>query len=412
MIPRVWLSTRPTLVFYGISLKHHNQRATTFERAPYCWRHPQSPFSEIEITSCTDCNLIIIMAGRILANLIVMGGTVLLRAGSQAWRQAIVNGQKAGVNAEQAAKTVKGTICEAEARQILGIDGSTPREEVLKKFQTLYEANEKHGSFYLQSKVFRAMETLDPDVAEMVNLENSSWLFIEPVPMQLLGIRGKELSSEDPDFGCAGGTSPSHIVSEQMAFSTRTLTTEDFGEAAVAAVFADVFGLARHHRGVGPGGFRPGLPEPGRRVAFDPKDKKAKPSCPRCGPGQVHGWWQCPEGGAKPGPDDGSQVAAHAPTRREVKTLALCKIFDDAAEQGPREFQACMMRFGEPALLEGERVHWDDSSSDDEDGEADLSFQQVSHLPAAPQTSSDMPQGRAGGNISVMHAQLEQPERP
>eukprot|EP00854_Cymbomonas_tetramitiformis_P024439 gene24439-29714_t len=162
-----------------------------------------------------------------------------------------------------------------------------------------------------------------------------------------------------------------------MAFSTRTLTTEDFGEAAVAAVFADVFGLARHHRGVG-----------------------------------VHGWWQCPEGGAKPGPDDGSQVAAHAPTRREVKTLALCKIFDDAAEQGPREFQACMMRFGEPALLEGERVHWDDSSSDDEDGEADLSFQQVSHLPAAPQTSSDMPQGRAGGNISVMHAQLEQPERP
>ena len=109
-------------------------------------------------------------------------------------------------------------------------------------------------------------------------------------------------------------------------------------------------------------------------------------------------------------------------------------MFDDAAEQGPPAFAACMQRFGEPALLEGERVlpdsqrdisafgfavggdarqvHWGDSSSDDEDGEADLSFQQVSHLPAAPQASSDTPQGHAGGNISITHAQLEQPERP
>ena len=122
----------------------------------------------------------------------------------------------------------------------------------------------------------------------------------------------------------------------------------------------------------------------------------------------------------------------HAPTRREVKTLALCKLFDDAAEQGPREFEACMMRFGEPALLEGERVlpdsqrdisafgfavggdarqvRWDDGSSDDKDAEEELSFQQVSHLPAAPQTSSVMPQGHAGGNISITHAQLERPQ--
>ncbi len=81
-----------------------------------------------------------------------------------------------------------------------------------------------------------------------------------------------------------------------------------------------------------PGGMRPGFGDASRRVAFDPRDKKAKPPCPRCGPGQYHGWWQCPEGGAKPGPDGGSQGAVHAPTKREVKTLALCKLFDDAAE--------------------------------------------------------------------------------
>ncbi|KAK3275006.1 hypothetical protein CYMTET_16843 [Cymbomonas tetramitiformis] len=159
-----------------------------------------------------------------------------------------------------------------------------------------------------------------------------------------------------------------------------------------------------------PGGFRPGFRDPGRRVAFDPKDKKAKPPCPRCGRG------------------------ACADQAREVKTLALCKMFDDAAEQGPRAFESCTLRFGEPALLEGERVlpdsqrdisafgfavggdalqaHWEGGSSDDEDAEADLSFQQVSHLPAAPQTSSDMPQGHAGGKISITHAQLGQPGQP
>ncbi len=94
-----------------------------------------------------------------------------------------------------------------------------------------------------------------------------------------------------------------------------------------------------------------------------------------------------------------------------------------------------MQRFGEPALLEGERVlpdtqrdisafgfavggaaqqvHWEDSGgTDDEDAEAELSFQQVSHLPAAPQTSSGVPREHAGGNVSVTHAQVEQPEQP
>ena len=183
-----------------------------------------------------------------------------------------------------------------------------------------------------------------------------------------------------------------------------------------------------------PGGMRPGFGDASRRVAFDPRDKKAKPPCPRCGPGQYHGWWQCPEGGAKPGPDGGSQGAVHAPTKREVKTLALCKLFDDAAEQGPKAFEACMQRFGEPALLEGERVlpdtqrdisafgfavggaaqqvHWEDSGTDDEDAEAELSFQQVSLLSDAPQTSSGVPCEHAGGNVSVTHAQVEQTGQP
>ncbi|KAK3233626.1 hypothetical protein CYMTET_56079 [Cymbomonas tetramitiformis] len=51
-------------------------------------------------------------------------------------------------------------------------------------------------------------------------------------------------------------------------------------------------------------------------------------------------------------------------------------------------------------------------TSDDDDVEADLSFQLVSHLPAAPQSSGGLPAERTAGSISVTHAQLGQPEQP
>jgi hypothetical protein len=35
------------------------------------------------------------------------------------------------------------------------------------RFQHLWTTNEKHGSFYLLSKVYRSMEAVDPAVAEM-----------------------------------------------------------------------------------------------------------------------------------------------------------------------------------------------------------------------------------------------------
>lgn len=111
------------------------------------------------------------MAGRILANLIVMGSGVVLRAASQAYRQAIINGAKAGVTAENAGKATNmgraATMSVEEARQILGVEPNTPPEEVMKRFQHLWEVNDKHGSFYIMSKVYRAMEAIDPQVADM-----------------------------------------------------------------------------------------------------------------------------------------------------------------------------------------------------------------------------------------------------
>lgn len=104
------------------------------------------------------------MAAKILANLILLGSGVVLRAVSQAYRQAIVNASKTGV----AQETVQNMVHKSskamslhEARQVLGVSEKTPWEDVLKKYDELFEKNAKTGSFYLQSKVHRAKECLE-----------------------------------------------------------------------------------------------------------------------------------------------------------------------------------------------------------------------------------------------------------
>uniref|UniRef100_A0A0A9GIL5 Uncharacterized protein n=1 Tax=Arundo donax TaxID=35708 RepID=A0A0A9GIL5_ARUDO len=111
------------------------------------------------------------MAGRLLANLIVMGGTVVGRAVIQAYRQAIVNANKTGAAQEalNGIRRASKAMTEQEARQILGISEQSTWEEIVQKYNTMFERNAKNGSFYLQSKVHRAKECLEaayhkPDV--------------------------------------------------------------------------------------------------------------------------------------------------------------------------------------------------------------------------------------------------------
>ncbi|KAL2334947.1 hypothetical protein Fmac_016160 [Flemingia macrophylla] len=103
-------------------------------------------------------------AAKILANLIVMGGGILARAVFQAYRQALANASKNGVAQEAMQNTIRRAskaMTEQEARQILGVTEETPWEEIIKKYDTLFENNAKNGSFYLQSKVHRAKECLE-----------------------------------------------------------------------------------------------------------------------------------------------------------------------------------------------------------------------------------------------------------
>eukprot|EP00243_Klebsormidium_subtile_P002948 TRINITY_DN16031_c0_g1_i1.p1 TRINITY_DN16031_c0_g1~~TRINITY_DN16031_c0_g1_i1.p1 ORF type:complete len:118 (-),score=21.56 TRINITY_DN16031_c0_g1_i1:184-537(-) len=103
------------------------------------------------------------MASKIIANLLVLGGGILVRAISQAYRQAIINGTKAGV-AEQVKNTVgrgSKTMSLHEARQILGIKEEASWEDIIQRYERLYQRNEEGGSFYIQSKVVRAKEALE-----------------------------------------------------------------------------------------------------------------------------------------------------------------------------------------------------------------------------------------------------------
>nr|CAB3475516.1 unnamed protein product [Digitaria exilis] len=116
------------------------------------------------------------MAARLLANLLVAGGTVVGRAMLQAYRQALVNANKTGAAQEaiNGIRRASKAMTEQEARQILGISEKSTWEEIvqpnarfpssntLQKYDTMFERNAKNGSFYLQSKVHRAKECLEP----------------------------------------------------------------------------------------------------------------------------------------------------------------------------------------------------------------------------------------------------------
>uniref|UniRef100_A0A1D1XM35 Mitochondrial import inner membrane translocase subunit tim16 n=1 Tax=Anthurium amnicola TaxID=1678845 RepID=A0A1D1XM35_9ARAE len=103
------------------------------------------------------------MAAKLLANLIVMGSSILGRAFIQAYKKALENANKSGVAHEAVQNIHRGSkaMTDQEARQILGITEQTTWEEVVKRYDNLFERNAKNGSFYLQSKVHRAKECLE-----------------------------------------------------------------------------------------------------------------------------------------------------------------------------------------------------------------------------------------------------------
>eukprot|EP00227_Mantoniella_beaufortii_P004015 CAMPEP_0197610296 /NCGR_PEP_ID=MMETSP1326-20131121/53036_1 /TAXON_ID=1155430 /ORGANISM="Genus nov. species nov., Strain RCC2288" /LENGTH=115 /DNA_ID=CAMNT_0043178799 /DNA_START=92 /DNA_END=436 /DNA_ORIENTATION=+ len=108
------------------------------------------------------------MAARIIANLLVAGGSVLLKAASQAYQKAIANAARNGVAQEAASGAAvnmfgKKSMTIEEARLILGLNANSTLEDLMKRYQKMYDNNEENGTFYLQSKVQRAKERIEAE---------------------------------------------------------------------------------------------------------------------------------------------------------------------------------------------------------------------------------------------------------
>jgi import inner membrane translocase subunit TIM16 len=107
-----------------------------------------------------------------LVQIIILGTQVVGRAFAKALKQEYAASQEAARRAgggqrganSAATNAVTGITLE-EALQILNVDKLDP-EKVENNFQHLFKANEKSqgGSFYIQSKVFRAKERIDKEL--------------------------------------------------------------------------------------------------------------------------------------------------------------------------------------------------------------------------------------------------------
>lgn len=124
-----------------------------------------------------------------LIQMILTGGQIVGKAFSQAVRQEIRLSQEAAKrNAERsggsgtasAAESLRLGMSIEEAKEILNVTDSdifgADREKLYKNYEHLFSVNEKAngGNLYLQSKVVRAKERIDQEIALSQNKQGPS----------------------------------------------------------------------------------------------------------------------------------------------------------------------------------------------------------------------------------------------
>ncbi|KAI8910648.1 Pam16-domain-containing protein [Powellomyces hirtus] len=108
---------------------------------------------------------------RLITQIAIVGSQILGRAFVDAYKQAAKNAAQnaaAGGTGRAAldATTRKTGISVEEAAQILNVERTASMEEISKSYEHLFKQNnpKEGGSFYLQSKVYRAKERLDMEL--------------------------------------------------------------------------------------------------------------------------------------------------------------------------------------------------------------------------------------------------------
>ncbi|XP_064535785.1 mitochondrial import inner membrane translocase subunit Tim16 [Drosophila montana] len=108
-----------------------------------------------------------------IAQIIVLGGQAIGRAFAKALKQEIAASQEAAKRAgggrqgdQSAESNLRTGMTLEEAKQILNVEDLKSVDCIVKNYEHLFNVNDraKGGSFYLQSKVFRAKERLDHEI--------------------------------------------------------------------------------------------------------------------------------------------------------------------------------------------------------------------------------------------------------
>lgn len=130
------------------------------------------------------------MAHRAFIQVIITGASVFGKAFAEAYRQAAAQSVKQGASAARgrAASAEYGGITLDESSKILNIEGEQDMniDKINQRFKYLFEINDKAkgGSFYLQSKIYRASERLKWELAEKEKLNNKGPASTSPTSQQ------------------------------------------------------------------------------------------------------------------------------------------------------------------------------------------------------------------------------------
>ncbi|GAB5030050.1 mitochondrial import inner membrane translocase subunit tim16 [Nannochloropsis oceanica] len=107
---------------------------------------------------------------RMLVNIAVMSASVFSRAFVAAYHQALQNAKQGGGTAAKAASRTYGGMAPDEALKVLNLQKTDMKNpaRLIEQFDKYFMQNEpgKGGSFYLQSKVYRAKECLEKAIEE------------------------------------------------------------------------------------------------------------------------------------------------------------------------------------------------------------------------------------------------------
>ncbi|KAJ3037218.1 mitochondrial import inner membrane translocase subunit TIM16 [Rhizophlyctis rosea] len=114
---------------------------------------------------------------RLITQIVVVGTQIFGRAFVEAYKQVAANSAKgAGAVTGKAAldaATRKTGMGIDEAAQILNVEKDAGLEDVMKKYEHLFKVNDPAtgGSFYIQSKIFRAKERLEMELQRRAGVD-------------------------------------------------------------------------------------------------------------------------------------------------------------------------------------------------------------------------------------------------